>query len=375
MLDDRLDVTGTSLTARLEEAAGSITGRREDVTGSVDRAVQGLNLELERMLVSREDALSDLVDRLGKRSGDVEDMMRSYLAAIEEQLAAAENRSTEIGRLVTMQAEETASGLDAQIRRLEELADAKINAAGRQLRASYENAVSTMNEMLTLSAGEFTQTAQGMRATAEQVVRDIESAREDLGGAIASLPEETRANADAMRQVVADQISALQALADLVKRQAGSAAISLPERREAPARVETPIRKAPPAAPRTSRADANRSKLPDAARSLVEAMEGSLPRDLERRFHAGEDGVYLRRLVNSRSRKLQEVLAQRYDAEPVLRARMDDYMNEFELLLDGLATGPDSDARVETALNSDAGKLYVLLAQASGRMDSTPGLA
>ena len=104
-------------------------------------------------------------------------------------------------------------------------------------------------------------------------------------------------------------------------------------------------------------------------------MEGSLPRDLERRFHAGEDGVYLRRLVNSRSRKLQEVLAQRYDAEPVLRARMDDYMNEFELLLDGLATGPDSDARVETALNSDAGKLYVLLAQASGRMDSTPGLA
>ena len=377
LLDDRLDVTGTSLTARLEEAAGSITGRLEDVTGIVDRAVQGLNLEIERMLVSREDALSDLVDRLGKRSGDVEDMMRSYLAAIEQQLAAAESRSTEIGRLVTMQAEEAASGLDAQIRRLEELADAKINAAGRQLRASYENAVSTMNEMLTLSAGEFNQTAQGMRATAEQVVRDIESAREDLGGAIASLPEETRANADAMRQVVADQISALQALADLVKRQAGSAAISLPERREAPApaRIETPIRKAPPAAPRTSRADANRSKLPDAARSLVEAMEGSLPRDLERRFHAGEDGVYLRRLVNSRSRKLQEVLARRYDAEPVLRARLDDYVNEFEHLLDGLATGPDSDARVETALNSDAGKLFVLLAQASGRMDPTPGLA
>jgi hypothetical protein len=327
--------------------------------------------------VSREDALSDLVDRLGKRSGDVEDMMRSYLAAIEEQLAAAESRSTEIGRLVTMQAEETANGLDAQIRRLEELADAKITAAARQLRSSYENAVSTMNEMLALSAGEFTQTAQGMRATAEQVVRDIDSAREELGGAIATLPEETRANADAMRQVVADQISALQALADLVKRQAGSAAVSLPERREAsapaPARAESTIRKAPPV--RSARADASRSKLPEAARSLVEAMEGSLPRDLERRFQSGEDGVYLRRLVNSRSRKLQEALAQRYETEQTLRARMDDYVTEFERLLDGLATGLDSDEQVETALASDAGKLYILLAHASGRIHDAPGIA
>jgi hypothetical protein len=374
LLDERLDATGTSLTVRLEEAAGAITGRLEDVTGIVDRAVQGLNVEIERMLVSREDALSDLVDRLGKRSGDVEDMMRSYLAAIEEQLAAAESRSTEIGRLVTMQAEETASGLDAQIRRLEELADAKINAAGRQLRSSYENAVSTMNEMLALSAGEFTQTAQGMRATAEQVVRDIESAREELGGAIASLPEETRANADAMRQVVADQINALQALAELVKRQVGSSAVSLPERREAPTRADVTIRKAP-AVRSGNRAEVNRSRLPEAARGLVEAMEGSLPRDLERRFQAGEDGVYLRRLTISRSRKFQEALAQRYDAEPVLRTRMDDYVNEFERLLDGLATGTDSDAQMETALASDAGKLFMLLAQASGRMDSTAGIA
>lgn len=373
MLDDRLENTGTTLTQRLEEASGTITGRLEDVTGIVDRAVQGLNLEIERMLVSREDALSDLVDRLGKRSGDVEDMMRSYLAAIEEQLAAAESRSTEIGRLVTMQAEETANGLDAQIRRLEELADAKITAAARQLRSSYENAVSTMNEMLALSAGEFTQTAQGMRATAEQVVRDIDAARDELGGAIANLPEETRANADAMRQVVADQISALQALADLVKRQAGASAVSAPERRESIAAPQpAPLARKAPAA---KRVETNRSKLPEAARSLVEAMEGSLSRDLERRFQAGEDGVYLRRLVNSRSRKLQEALAHRYETERTLRNRMDDYVNEFEHLLDGLANGPDSDAQVETALASDAGKLFVLLAQASGRMPATPGIA
>lgn len=54
---------------------------------------------------------------------------------------------------------------------------------------------------------------------------------------------------------------------------------------------------------------------------------------------------------------------------------MDDYVIEFERLLDGLATGLDSDEQVEAALASDAGKLYMLLAQASGRIHDTPGIA
>lgn len=377
-LDEKLEISGTGLSKRLEEATGSITGRLEDVTGIVEGAVQGLNQEIERMLMSREDALTELVDRMGKRSGDVEAMMRSYLTAIEDQLIATEARSSEIGRLVNQQAEETALSLDAQIQRLEELADAKINAAARQLRASYENAVSTMNEMLTLSAGEFTQTVQGMRAAAEQVARDIESAREELGGAIASLPEETRANADAMRQIVVDQISALQAISDVVRRQSGNAAVSLPVQKrnwqDAPAdrpegttpslRQTSTLRKP---SLRSSRAD-SRSKMPEAARAVVEAMEGTLPRDLERRWQAGEDGVYLRRLIGLRNSKVQDALASRYLDDADLRAKMDAYVDGFERVLDELSSGRDAEEQVETALGSDAGKVFMMLAQASGRM-------
>src|SRR5262249_38045224 len=69
---------------------------------------------------------------------------------------------------------------------------------------------------------------QDMRVTAQQVVKDIEAVRGELKRAIVDLPEETRANADAMRRVVADQITALNALADLVKRQSGGFDISGP---------------------------------------------------------------------------------------------------------------------------------------------------
>ena len=46
--------------------------------------------------------------------------------------------------------------------------------------------------------------------------------------ALTELPEETRSNADAMRRVVADQIGALAALADVVKRQSGTLDVSAP---------------------------------------------------------------------------------------------------------------------------------------------------
>ncbi|MCX7348398.1 MAG: hypothetical protein NTZ54_02385 [Alphaproteobacteria bacterium] len=96
------------------------------------------------------------------------------------------------------------------------------------LRDQHERAMAAMNEMLSSTATDFQQTAQDMRLTAQQVVKDIDLARGDLMRALIELPEETRSNADAMRRVVADQIGALAALADVVKRQAGTLDVSGP---------------------------------------------------------------------------------------------------------------------------------------------------
>jgi hypothetical protein len=67
-----------------------------------------------------------------------------------------------------------------------------------------------------------------MRITAQQVVKDIDIARNDLKRAIFDLPEETKSNADAMRRVVADQIAALNTLADVVRRQSANVDYSGP---------------------------------------------------------------------------------------------------------------------------------------------------
>ena len=52
----------------------------------------------------------------------------------------------------------------------------------------------------------------------------------------------------------------------------------------------------------------------------------------------------------------------------MVRGRVDAYMRLFERLLDTFAETPQGDQLVDACLASESGKLYLLLAQASGRI-------
>lgn len=439
VLDDRLQSISVQLTGKLETTGTKLSERLEDVSLLVEKSVHRFNSDIERVLHTREDVLGELMGKLGKKADDVDSMMRNYMALIEESLNKAESRSREIGRVIAGQADTAAHNLEHQIKQLEETSDAQIATAARQLREQYERAVNTMNEMLSMTAGEFTQTAQDMRVTAQQVVRDIESARNELRQAILDLPEETRTNAAAMRKVVADQIEALNTLADIVKRQTNTLELSgpgvyVPNRKEAgsakhetnlpalprEADRETEKRKAReaepepeptirgrsvsalleteapegssnllpqlrtedsalPAARHRKKSDAGSvsretetivAKLNGAARDLVEAIDGKLPAELERRFNAGEQHVYTHRLYQGRGKKMLELLTDRYETERLIRGRIDGFVRLFERLLDTVSETPQGEQLVDACLGSESGKLYLMLAQASGRLTS-----
>jgi hypothetical protein len=437
-LDEKLESISLQLTGKLEATGTKLSERLEDVSILVEKSVDRFNSDIERVLHTREDVLGDLTAKLGKKAEDVDSMMRNYMVLIEESLNKAESRSREIGRVIAGQADTATQNLEQQIKQLESTSDAQIAAAARQLREQYERAVNTMNEMLSMTAGEFTQTAQDMRVTAQQVVRDIESARSELRQAILDLPEETRSNAAAMRKVVADQIEALNALAEVVKRQttgldlsgpgisildrkegstgksAGSAAETAHGRtgetsakrgnnqeeaetgptirgRSVSALLETETPKGssnllpqlrtedgglPATRPRkksdtgsvSRETEALVGKLNAAARDLVEAIDGKLPADLERRYIGGEQHVYTHRLYQGRGKKMLELLVDRYENERLIRAGIDGYVRLFERLLDTVSETPQGEQLVDACLASESGKLYLMLAQASGRL-------
>ncbi|MCB1433088.1 MAG: hypothetical protein KDK75_11605, partial [Alphaproteobacteria bacterium] len=109
-------------------------------------------------------------------------------------------------------------------------------------------------------------------------------------------------------------------------------------------------------------------KLNAAARDLVEAVDGNLPRDLERRYSAGEHDVYTRRVFEGRGQRIERSLAERYPDDRLVRGRVDSYVRLFERLLDTMSTSPKGENLVESCLASESGRIYVMLAALAGRI-------
>jgi hypothetical protein len=144
----------------------------------------------------------------------------------------------------------------------------------------------------------------------------------------------------------------------------------------------TPAKAAKPAAPQRSSAPARTDvtgaiareistatqKLHGASREVVEAVDGGLPRDLEKRYAAGDKGIYTQRLHESRSKRAIKNLTARYAEERLLRSRINGYIRLFERLLDSLSELPGGAATVDDVLASQNGEVYLMLAEVSGRV-------
>ncbi|MGB9142624.1 MAG: hypothetical protein WCB71_10565 [Aestuariivirga sp.] len=415
-VDDRLESISMQLTGKLEMTGSRISERLEDVSGLVEKSIDRFNHEMENVLVSRKVALDSLIDDAAKRAQEIDVVMTSYMTLIEDSLVTAESRAKDISRIIADQTNVAVGNLDQEIRKLETSTGGQITQASRVLREQHERAMASMNEMLSSTASDFQQTAQDMRMTAQQVVKDIDSARSDLKRAIVDLPEETRTNADAMRRVVADQIAALNSLADVVKRQTGMTDLSGPgypptrsTRDPSPGKSEGATFLAPQSGtsgalkkamerlenkgtstswhddaleslnkPQTKKSLENKGvprevegltqELNRVARDIVNVLEDGLPAELEKRYNKNEKHVYTQRLYESRGKRLQKSVATRYENDRATRNQVDSYVKLFERLLDTVSEAPQGNQMVEACLMSESGKIYVMLAEACGRI-------
>lgn len=68
------------------------------------------------------------------------------------------------------------------------------------------------------------------------------------------------------------------------------------------------------------------------------------------------------------ARRVRKELGQRYETERALRTRVDSYVRLFERLLDTVSGSPNGQQMVEACLGSETGKVYMMLAEVSGRI-------
>ena len=97
-------------------------------------------------------------------------------------------------------------------------------------------------------------------------------------------------------------------------------------------------------------------------------LEDDPPLDLLRRYRNGERNVFARRLVSILGRDQAERIGRKYREDGEFRDTVDNYVRQFETLMEQTARSDRESVLVETYLTSQTGKVYVALASAIGRL-------
>ena len=101
---------------------------------------------------------------------------------------------------------------------------------------------------------------------------------------------------------------------------------------------------------------------------IARAIDYRTAADVWQRFRAGERGVLGRHIYTIEGQATFDEIARRYEREPDFRMTVDRYIGDFERLL-GDAEASDPDGRMlQNYLTSESGRVYLLLAHASGRL-------
>jgi hypothetical protein len=145
-----------------------------------------------------------------------------------------------------------------------------------------------------------------------------------------------------------------------------SAAAASPVASPAPPPASAPSGRRTPA---VAAAETGRIALDTISTDIARMIEHRTVVDLWERYRRGEPNLFDPRIYTPQGRTTFAEIQRRYRSEAEFRRSVDRYVGEFERLLGDLVKN-DSDAkRTDAYLTSETGKVYTMLAHASGRFD------
>ncbi|MBL8595766.1 MAG: hypothetical protein JNK01_24005, partial [Devosia sp.] len=133
----------------------------------------------------------------------------------------------------------------------------------------------------------------------------------------------------------------------------------------AAAAAPTPAAAAPTPAAAPTAAPQNLSTLTE---EIAKAMEPSALADAWQRYQAGEQNVFSRRIYTLGGQATYDEVRKRIQRDSDFAKTAATYMAEFEQLLKRAATGTNPAGETREYLLSDRGRVYTMLAHASGRL-------
>jgi hypothetical protein len=369
---------------------------------------------------------------MAAKSQEFDAVTRHFTSSFEESFNKAQVRAQEISAALSVATKGTASSVASQFDAIRENAGKEREKTAQALQTTYEQANAQLAEVMGKTAERFRQSVAEVKQMASEVQRQLDATRQELRRGVFELPEETTEATSAMRRVVSDQIKALKELTAVVTASGADfdvAEPAEPARLEsarafatsrladssrddderlliaAPAAAE-PARSAaqppraraaqapavaPPTAPSIPErnqsgwlsnllAAASRDETPPAPnRGANEALEGisldiakfvdaEAAAEMWDRWRSGDTTAVSRRLYTAQGQQTFDEIRRKYRNDPQFQASVTRYTQEFERLLARIGQNDRDGAQSRASLLSDAGKVYTMLAHASGRL-------
>jgi hypothetical protein len=102
---------------------------------------------------------------------------------------------------------------------------------------------------------------------------------------------------------------------------------------------------------------------------MVKSVDDAALSDAWTRFLHGETGAFSRRLYTLSGQGTYDDVRKKIRRDPDFVDAVNKFMTEFELTLQQASKGSGGPAESHKLLMSDRGKIYTMLAHASGRLD------
>jgi hypothetical protein len=102
--------------------------------------------------------------------------------------------------------------------------------------------------------------------------------------------------------------------------------------------------------------------------SIARLVDGDAAAEMWERWRAGDTGAASRRLYSAAGQQMFDDIRRRYRSETTFRDSANRYIQEFERLLAKIGQNDRDGAQSRVAMLSDSGKVYIMLAHASGRL-------
>ncbi|HEX9881984.1 MAG TPA: hypothetical protein VGA65_05700 [Hyphomicrobium sp.] len=404
---DMLKHISQNLLGQISGITGRFENQGQAILSAAD-ALESANYKIDETLQSRHADLSRTLDRLSGKADEFAHFVEGYSSNLEGSLSEADMRAR------------------GEIERLREQAASESERTLEDMRNRLSSVSSTMTSELGSLTDRFTMTSEEMRREAGRAAAEIAAEQDRLRAQLEHLPVAAQESSASMRRALHDQISALDQLSKLTSRAAVQRDVQTPEDNPAAPPPLGPGGPPPVGGGRDPRSLSSlsttieqelgtrqrRQQRPPPGRAAPDTREGwslgdllarasldddsahatggdahparaAFNLDLEAiargldpataaavwsRLRAGQRGVMVRSIYSDRGRHVFDEVSQRCRTDVDLSHAISRYLSDFERAVSESDLRDPTGRLTQNQLVSDAGRVYLFLAHAAGRL-------